>query len=239
MYMMENRVSSGFIFAIAALALLMTSPVRAEEGSIARGGKLYDKWFKLIKADTPKNTHPAWPASNTKKKGNVTHRCKSCHGWDGLGKDGAYAAGSYKTGIKGVNGMIGAEPAKIVGVLKDKTHGLAGKMDEKDFQDLALFVSKGQVDMGKYIDYGTKTPKGDGARGKAYFETICAGCHGLKGELPKDMKKTLGKQMGNPQEVFHKVLNGHPGESMPALRALDRQVPTDILVHLKTLPKSK
>jgi thiosulfate dehydrogenase len=80
-----------------------------------------------------------------------------------LGKDGAYASGSYKTGIKGVNGMKGADSAKIIAVLKDKTHGYAGKMDEKDFQDLALFVSKGQVDMRKYIDYGTKEPKGDAA----------------------------------------------------------------------------
>lgn len=236
---MRNVVQRGLIFGIATVALLMANAVSADEGAIARGGQLYDKWFKLIKADTPNDTHSAWPASNTKKKGNATHRCKSCHGWDGLGKDGAYASGSYKTGIKGVNGMKGAAIGKIVAVLKDKTHGYAGKMDEKDFQDLALFVSKGQVDMKKYIDYAAKTPKGDAAKGKAYFDTICAGCHGAKGDQPKDMKKTLGKQMGNPQEVFHKILNGHPGEPMPALRALDLQIPADIMAHLANLPKSK
>ena len=120
---MRSVVQRGLIFGIAAIALLMANAVSADEGAIARGGKLYDKWFTLIKADTPNDTHSAWPASNTKKKGNATHRCKSCHGWDGLGKDGAYASGSYKTGIKGVNGMKGAEIAKIVAVLKDKTHG--------------------------------------------------------------------------------------------------------------------
>ena len=67
----------------AALALTFVSaPVSAAEteSNYARGGKLYDKWFKVIGVDKPKTTHKAWPASNTKKKGNVTWRCKSCHG---------------------------------------------------------------------------------------------------------------------------------------------------------------
>jgi thiosulfate dehydrogenase len=229
---------------IATLAFTgpMASTVAAGEiqSSMARGGQLYDKWFKVIGAEKPKDTHKAWPASNTKKKGNVTYRCKSCHGWDGKGKDGAYAKGSYKTGIKGVNGMWGADPAKIVAVMKDATHGFAGKMEEQDFTDLANFVSKGMVDMNDFIDPATKSPKGgDKDRGSAYFNTICAGCHGKKGDQPKDMKKTLGKQMGNPWEVMHKILNGHPGEQMPALRALDRQVVRDLLAYVSTLPKEK
>jgi hypothetical protein len=224
---------------VAGTVSISTSPAWAEDdASIARGGKLYDKWYKVIKADGPKENHPAWPASNTKKKGGVTHRCKSCHGWDGLGKDGAYASGSYKTGIKGVNGMIGADTAKIIAVMKDKTHGYAGKMDDKDYMDLAMFVSKGQVDMKKYIDYGAKKSKGNAAKGAAYYNTICAGCHGMKGELPKDMPKPLGG-IGNPQEFIHKILNGQPGEPMPALLALDVSITADILAHIDTLPKEK
>jgi thiosulfate dehydrogenase len=53
------------------------------------------------------------------------------------------------------------------------------------------------------------------------------------------MGKTLAKQMGNPWEVMHKILNGQPGESMPALRALDRQIVVDIMAHLSTLPMDK
>lgn len=232
---------TGFALLVGFALSFSTFAGAAEmESSMARGAKLYDKWFKVIKADTPKDTHSAWPASNTKKKGNVTWRCKSCHGWDGMGKDGAYASGSYKTGIKGINAMAGADTAKIIAVMKDKTHGLAGKMDEADYMDLANFVSKGQVDMSKYIDAGAKKPKGgDAGRGSAYFNTLCAQCHGKDGTLPEDMKKTLAKQMGNPWEVMHKILNGQPGEQMPALRALDRQIVADIMAHLITLPTSK
>ena len=235
--LMLSVISAGLVFNAAAV---LPASAQEDQGALARGGKLYDKWFKVIKAEKPKDTHPAWPASNTKKKGNTTWRCKSCHGWDYQGKDGAYGSGSYKTGIKGVNGMAGADPGKIVAVLKDDTHKLAGKMDDADFKDLALFVSKGQVDMSKYIDSATKAPKGgDAARGAQYFNTMCAQCHGKDGSLPKDMKKTLGKQMGNPWEVMHKILNGQPAEQMPALRALDRQVVADILAHVSTLPKEK
>lgn len=237
-----SRLLVGGFLASLIFGAMVTSAAAETDSSMARGGKLYDKWFKVIGADKPKNTHPAWPASNTKKKGNATHRCKACHGWDGLGKDGAYAKGSYKTGIKGVNGMWGAEPAKIIAVIKDKTHGFGGKMEAEDYRDLALFVSQGMLDMKKYIDYASKAPKaGNKDQGAAYFNTICAGCHRKDGSRPKDMDKTLGKQTSNPWEIMHKIMNGHPGEPMPALRALagKEQIAMDILAHLRTLPKER
>lgn len=228
------------IVACAFLSWNLSLPASAaDEGTIARGGKLYDKWFGVIKADGPTDTHPAWPASNTKKKGNTTWRCKSCHGWDLMGADGAYASGSYKTGIKGVNGKAGADLDQIVEILKNDTHQLSGKMSDEDFTDLAMFVSAG-VDMDKYIDRAAKAPKGgDAAKGANYFNTICAGCHGKEGKLPKDMEKPLGGLMSNPWEVMHKILNGQPGEQMPALRSLDRQIAVDIMAHLTTLPKER
>jgi thiosulfate dehydrogenase len=244
---MKTPIQNIAIFAAVSIGLVLGlapfATVQAEDmqGSIARGGKLYDKWYAVSKdAGRPPGTHPAWPASNTKKKGNTTWRCKSCHGWDYRGKDGAYASGSYKTGIKGIGGMANAEIAAIMKVLKDGTHKLADKMDDQDFKDLAMFVSKGTVDMSKYIDSAAKAPKGgDAAKGAGYFNTMCAQCHGKDGTLPKDMKKTLGKQMGNPWEVMHKIQNGQPNEQMPALRALDTQITVDIMAHVATMPKEK
>ena len=232
-------IACGAAFGLASF--YTSSAVAADkQASIVRGAKLYDKWYKVIKAEKPKSTHSAWPSSNTKKKDATTWRCKSCHGWDYMGADGAYGSGSYKTGIKGINGMKGADPAKIVAVMTDDTHGLKGKMGDQDLADLANFVSAGQVDMSPHIDAAAKAPKGgDAAKGAAYFNTLCIQCHGADGSKPDDMKKTLGKQMGNPWEVMHKILNGQPGEQMPALRALDPQITVDIMAHLATLPKEK
>lgn len=224
---------------VGGVLLAPISASAADDGAIVRGGRLYDNWFKVTKADKPQDTHPAWPAANTKKKGDATWRCKSCHGWDLLGAKGAYASGSYQTGIKGVEGMAGADPAKIVAVMKDDTHKLVGKMADEDFADIALFVSAG-VDADKFIDRAAKAPKGgDAAKGANYYNTICVGCHGKDGTQPKDMPESLGKLMSNPWEVLHKIQNGQAGEQMPALHSLDPQITIDIMAHLSTLTKEK
>lgn len=230
------------VLGVAAMVAVAAAPNVAQaesmEYSIARGGLLYDKWFKVVEAETPTTAHPAYPKDGEYygKKG-ADWRCKECHGWDYQGKDGAYSEGKHYSGIKGIRGMAGADPDAIVAVLKDGTHGYTDDMmSAADFQDLALFVSKGQMDMDPYIDRATKKSSGDAARGQGYYETVCANCHGLDGKKVKDMKP-IGQLMSNPWEILHKVLNGQPGENMPALRALDIQVAVDILAHLETLPK--
>jgi thiosulfate dehydrogenase len=226
--------------ASAVLAAPLAALADDTPGSLARGGKLYDRWYKVVGADAPADTHPSYPSAG-KAKGASTWRCKECHGWDYLGKDGAYAKGSHFSGIKGVNGMAGASPDAIIAVLKDATHGYTDDMmGEEDFHDLANFVSAGQVDMDALIERASKAPKGgDHAKGAGYFNTICAGCHREDGTRPKDMDKPLGAQMGNPWEVLHKIQNGQPGEPMPALRALDMQIALDLMAHIATLPKEK
>ena len=229
------------VFTVIAAMAVSQPALAADPGdmafSVARGGKLYDKWFGVLDTDAPKAAHSAYPADGKYAgKGGADWRCKECHGWDYLGKNGAYAKGKHFSGIIGISGMAGADPAKIMAVLKDATHALADKMDAGDFQDLANFVSQGQIDMDPFIDRASKTPKGDNGRGKVYFNTLCVQCHGLDGRKPKEMKP-FGAQMGNPWEVMHKIMNGQPGEQMPALRALDPQIAVDILAHLATLPK--
>lgn len=232
---------SSLTAAIAVASALLVIPVQnaafADDGMIAHGGKLYDKWFKVTKAPTPEDTHMSWPDSNTKKKGNATHRCKSCHGWDYMGKDGAYSSGSYKTGIGGLRKYDGGDPAKVVATLNDSVHGYSGKMDAVAMDAIALFVTKGQVDMDATIDRVSKKAKGDATKGKNYYGTLCVNCHGVDGKMPKDMPALGGLANGNPWEILHKILNGQPGEAMPALRALPMQVSADVLSYLQTLPE--
>ena len=153
------------------------------------------------------------------------------------GKDGAYASGSYKTGIKGLREFAGGSNAKVIAAMKDSTHGYAGKMSEQDFTDLANFVTRGQVDMDKFIDSNNKLVKGGNTdKGAAYYNTVCAGCHGKNGKLPEEMPALGGLSHKNPWEVVHKIQNGQPDEEMPAMRAFDLQVTKDILAHLQTLP---
>jgi cytochrome c553 len=224
---------------LAALAFYMVSNTALAEtaSSIMRGGELYDKWYKVIDVDAPKESHPLYPKEGKyADKAKANWRCKECHGWDYKGKDGAYSSGKHHSGIKGIQGMKGAAPDKVIQLLKDNKHGYGDKLSAGDLQDLAMFVTQGQIDMDKYIDASTKAPKGDKTKGAAYYNTICAKCHGKDGKLPKEMKP-FGKQMGNPWEVMHKILNGQPAEKMPALRTLDHQIIADIMAHMTMLPK--
>ncbi len=241
--MMKSKFVTAILFGVAAAFMTATMPVMAsaaDDASVARGGLLYDKWFLVIGAKKPQETHKAWPASNTKKAGDVTWRCKSCHGWDLKGKDGAYSKGSYKTGITGLGAYKNADPAKIIAIIKGKTHGMAGMMGAQDYTDLANFVSKGQFDMAMYIDYSTKKVKGDTEKGKNYYNTICAKCHGSDGRLPKAMDVTVGEVAnGNPWETMQKIMNGQPGEAMPAMISFGPQLTADITAYSQTLPTSK
>ena len=232
---MGRKVITG----ILSLAVFASGASIAEtESTKARGGQLYDKWYAVIGAEAPATSHPLYPADKKyAAKPKANWRCKECHGWDYMGADGAYKSGKHSSGIKGINAAAGRDTAEIIAILKDEKHGYGDKLGNADLQDLALFVSAGQVDMDKYIDRASKSPRnGDAEKGAAYYNTMCANCHGMDGKQPKGMK-SFAKQMGNPWEVMHKILNGQPDEDMPALRALDRQVILDIMSHLSTLPE--
>jgi len=232
-----GAVAIGFA---ALLTPIGTATVHAQEmeSSIARGGRLYDKWYAVIGAEKPTETHPAWPASNTKKSGDATQRCKACHGWDLRGADGAYASGSYQTGITGLTGLAGGDPAAVIAAVQDALHGFAGKMDDQDYVDLANFVTMGQFDIAAVINDETKAATGDAAQGEAIYNTVCAGCHGRDGKLPKDLENSLGVlSRGNPWEIIQKIQNGQPAEKMPAMRAFGIDTSAAILAYMQTLPE--
>jgi len=238
---MSKKFTTTALLAMGTAVLFSAQASAAEmESSIARGGLLYDSWFTVIGAQKPQATHPAWPASNTKKAGNVTWRCKSCHGWDLKGKDGAYAKGSYQTGITGLTGLAGKDNAAVIAKINDSTHAMKGVMSDQDLTDLANFVTKGQFDMSKYIDYGAKKSLGDPVKGEVYYNTICARCHGADGTLPQQMEETVGALCNdNPWEILQKIMNGQPAETMPAMRAFGAQMGADILAYGQTLPSSR
>ena len=211
-----------------------------ELAKIVQGGLLYDNWYKQTEAAKPRGTHPAYPKAG-KKKGASTWRCKECHGWDYMGKDGAYAKGSHYSGISGLRGLAGGSTQKVVAALKDKNHRLGDEISAANQQALATFVVDGQIDMDKYIDRKSKMAKGNLANGDRIYNTICVKCHGADGKKInfKDEKKpeylgTVAK--GNPWETLHKIRMGQPAKEMPSMLAFPIQVQVDALRYAQTLP---
>ncbi len=232
------RIAAALIV-VAGFAVGAPAPAFAEESlsSIVRGGRLYDNWPVELKDRPPKTTHPAYPAQGYfADSPGTTWRCKECHGWDYRGSDGAYADGPHFTGIKGIRAMDGADPSDVVAVLKDPTHGYLELMGERDFRDLANFVSRGQVDMDGFIDPLSRLVMADRRKRESYFASICGHCHGNDGQRFRAMP-TLGKlATTDPWLALHKILNGHPGENMPALRAFGIETLVEILAYAQTLP---
>lgn len=217
---------------LAAAFGLATAPfaLAADQGSVARGGRLYDKWFKETGQEAPKESHALYPKDGQyADKPDANWRCKECHGWDGKGADGGYSKGKHFTGIKGIIGMQGGDPAAVVAVLTAPEHGFAGLLSEADLTDLANFVVHGEYGYDAYVSDGKIV--GDAENGGQVYRTVCANCHGAEGKLPKEMPP-LASLVGNPAEVMHKVLNGQPHEVMPALRAFDHQIAADVIAYI-------
>lgn len=210
--------------------------------TIAAGGRIYDNWFKALDKKEPKSTHPAYPASG-KKSGSTTWRCKECHGWDFKGKSGGYRNGSHFTGIKGIDGAVGMPEEKIRAVIRGSSHGYTAEMiPDRDLARVAAFVSRGQVDMSKYIDLDKRTIiAGNPERGRGIFQTVCAACHGFDGKLLDWGDGNKHAYVGTeakaaPDEVLNKILNAHPGVAMVNFRAFPIEYAVDVLSYAATLP---
>ncbi len=209
--------------------------------AIARGGQIYDNWMAVLEADGPKTTHPAYTAAG-KKKGAGTWRCKECHGWDYMGKDGTYAKGSHFSGIKGVRGVVGMDPEKIHKIIMNKTHAYTEAMiPHSAMEKVALFLSKGQIDLDRYIDRKSVAARGNPRRGAAAYQTICAVCHGFDGTEINFKEEPKVEYVGtvcakNPWEAMHKIRFGQPGVGMPALASLDIDDVVDIVSYCQSLP---
>lgn len=228
--------------AVAALAVVVGSSVAGGVGPlapaapavaaevlshIARGGRLYDDWHTELGVRERSLSHlPDPEVSGAAAEGRG--RCVSCHGWDYRGVPGV--EGGTLTGV------IGADPAAVAAVLTDATHGYGTYMDEADLQDLALFVTRGQVAMDRWVNRASGRATGSPARGADVVQSICAGCHGVDGMAVSDMPPLGTFSRTEPWHAMHVMLNGHPNGSMPPLRALGPGALSDALATLQTLP---
>ncbi len=187
-----------------------------EDWAVAFGGRLYDNWALAVDVDAPDETHPAYPPWG-KKKGAATWRCKECHGWDYLGRDGVYGKGSHYTGILGLRQLVGKNPTIVEKVIRDELHGYTlEQISAAAGERLALFVTRGQHEIEQYVNMETRKAHGDAGLGGRIFQNVCAACHGFDGmalnfktdENPEFIGTVANKA---PWETLHKVRNGHPG----------------------------
>ncbi len=197
----------------------------ADEVSIIHGARLYDDWFRESNVQPPVGPHPSFPAKNSGVPANETWRCSTCHGMDYKGSNG----------MVGIRTRQGADVKAIIALLKNATHKYDALISESDLQDIATFVSSGQMDMAAIVD-ASRRAKPTAQSFEKVYGTICAGCHDLDGRRMRGIPPLGEAARQRPNEVLHSILFGHPGREMPALLPLGVDVAAKMLAYLQTLP---
>lgn len=214
-----------------------------------RGAMLYDKWYAVSGVQPPEGSMPLWGRQKTNThSGEDTWRCVSCHGWDYLGKDGAYRSGSYSTGFPGVYAAGKSLKAEeIVAVLKgskDPEHDFSKYLDDASLNDLAAFIKTGLVDDNQIIDPVALTViNGNLGQGKSFYAAQCTACHGEDGT--KIAIRINGRDAGlgtvalvDPWRFLHKTRFGSPGAEGKVGHDPKWTVEQvrDVLLYAKALP---
>ena len=176
---MRRLKFTGTILVVLALILLVgvvtAAPLGQNGPSIPNGAQLYDNWMAATGQSAPAGDMPIWARQTTNtRSGPDTWRCVSCHGWDGMGKDGAYRSGANYTGFPNLYAASRSmSHEEIIAALKggkDPDHNFSGVLDDALLADIAAFVSEGFVDDTEYINLTTlKVIGGNASVGKDLF----------------------------------------------------------------------
>lgn len=249
------------IFILSAPIIFMFTNCASERGGgspldnadAVRGGQLYDTWWKVKDVkdpNEPTTDNPGYKLTAGTQTGSITWRCKECHGWDYMGKDGAYGSSSHYTGVIGLMHASEEDPPdelfdKIkMGGGETAMSSFESHLSDEDIWDIVKFIKDEIIDESLYIDYSTKKPKGaDTSNGQKLFESTCANCHGSDGRQinfatapDKEYVGTIAND--NPWELMHKIRFGQPGTSMPSAikNGWSIQDVVDVIGYAQTLP---
>ncbi len=237
---MKKSLFLSLVFTFAGLSAAYGETKNNDAEMIVKGGQIYDRYYTVTGAEKPEGNSPSYANEAGKYDGAASWRCKECHGWDYVGKEGRYSKGSHFTGIKGIEGAKDKSSDEIKAILRDPSHGYTEEMiPDEDAEAVAKFIQKGQIDMYRYIDKDTgEVLVGNAEAGQKKFSVNCAMCHGTEGNLNIGDEESLGTLMrGNPPETFHKILFGHPPvPAMPAMYKQGIETSADILKYMSTLP---
>ncbi|MBY0430936.1 MAG: c-type cytochrome [Rhodospirillales bacterium] len=196
---------------------------------LAYGARLYDNWWQTLGEPPPARTHPAYPAGGA-RSGAETWRCESCHGWDYRGVQG----------LKGVTGRYTNNPERMADYLRGEPHRYTADMlPDSALHYLSHWLTHGRHNPDLWIAADGHA-KGDVRQGETVYQTMCAACHGYDGRaiLMGEDGQSLGRRSkAEPHAAFHKIRNGAPGSTMPALRAFEPQWAANVLAYAQTLPE--
>lgn len=241
-------------FAIAFLLLLALStgnriPEATLLGDPISGGRIYDNWMTALDLKPPQSNQPLWAEQSTNpRNGEVTWRCKECHGWDYKGADGAFGLASFRyTGFPGLSGAIGESQDEVLAWLNgtnNPDHNFADLTNPNAMNDVAAFLRTMQIDAALVIDYQTGLALGDEDNGLSLYLNNCVECHGNSGRAINFSADGQPLYVGDiasedPWRALHKLRFGTVTGNMPSAEREGwslRDI-ADVLSYAQSLPR--
>ncbi len=165
--------------------------------------------------------------------------CSACHGADGK-----------STGLKGINTPALNNPDTLA-VAADDYYRLIiengrsgslmpswgtghGNLSRDEIDRIVGFVRGWQGPGALISDISSRT--GVARRGRAYYNGLCAGCHGLRGEggIGTALSSPTFQSIADDGFLARTIVYGRPGTAMPAWKQLKAGAINDILAYIRS-----
>lgn len=245
------RISAISLIVFVLVAATFGSPVvqNGQDGDPLTGARIYDNWMTALDLKPPEEDQPLWgEQDNNTRSGEVTWRCKECHGWDYKGEEGAFGSDSIRfTGFPSLMAAVGTSQEEVIAHLdgsNNLSHNFLDITNPNAVNDLAVFLRTMQADMALIIDYETGLALGDENSGEALYRLACAECHGSTGRRINFSSSVSPLYVGDlaavdPWKTAHIIRFGTAVGTMPGTEELGWSLSTvaDLLVFSQTLPR--
>ncbi|RMD84218.1 MAG: hypothetical protein D6815_04670, partial [Candidatus Dadabacteria bacterium] len=165
--------------------------------------------------------------------------CSACHGRDGRGgrvpdlrtpalnnPDTLAAAGDDYYRFIIASGRSGS--------LMPAWNESHGGLSREEIDKIVAYIRSWQPEGADPLD--ANAARGDARVGRSYFQGLCAGCHGLRGEggIGNSLNSPTFLAVATDRFLAESIVRGRPGTAMPAWKHLSLQAVNDILAYIRS-----
>lgn len=165
--------------------------------------------------------------------------CSSCHGEDGR-ESNVPGVRTPALNNPDVLGVAGDDYYRLI-IAKGRSRSQMppwgeghGNLSREEIDRIVAHIREWEP-VGARVDE-ISSRSGDFRKGRAYYDGLCAGCHGLNGEggIGNALASATFLAIADDRFLAGSIIGGRPGTAMPAWKQLPRQAISDLLAYIRT-----